>query len=414
MKNTLTRRIAYVEQFEMLVGVDIGKKKNVALKMDRQFRQKGRRAFGNSQESYAELVEWLGIDAESKEEQVLIGLEPTNDYWQWFVRYLSEAGIPYRLVNPFAVKQSRSATQLDYSKDDDRDALTIAHLLRNGQYTETQLQEGAYAELRNYGQAHYRLGQSLTKEKTILRQYAERLFPEAGQICKDIDGKAIRAVLKNHANPEEIASHSWEEFLAEVRTDYDGSRLHVGKVRELYEAAPSSIGVQDGGALQELLRLQQERVANLNQQLERLEVQILTLFHQLPYASNLLSIGLGEVTTALIVAEIGTPEHFRNGNQLVKLAGMVPTPKQSGQMNRQRTPMSHKGRPRLRTYLYFACLRLLRDDDVFKARYQHLLSRQEPPMTKMQAIGALMCKLLRLVWALIRNQCDYQPVTVNA
>ncbi|MEM7131552.1 MAG: transposase [Chloroflexota bacterium] len=124
---------------------------------------------------------------------MLIGLEPTNDYWQWIVRYLSEQGVPYRLVNPCAVKQSRNATQLDYGKDDDRDALTIAHVLRNGQYTETQQQEGLYAELRNYGQAHYQLGQSLTKEKTILRQYAERLFPEAGQLCKDINGKGDKS-----------------------------------------------------------------------------------------------------------------------------------------------------------------------------------------------------------------------------
>lgn len=413
MNSTLTRRIAYVEQFDMLVGVDIGKKRNVALKMNRQFQLKGRRVFGNSQESYAGLVEWLGIGEDSTGNESLIGLEPTNDYWQWFVSYLSEAGIPYRLVNPFAVKQSRSATQLDYAKDDDRDALTIAHVLRNGQYTETQLQEGVYAELRNYSQAHYRLGQSLTKEKTILRQYAERLFPEVSQICKDIDGKAIRAVLKNHANPEEIASQSWEEFLAEVRSDYDGSRLRVDKVQELYEVAPNSIGVKDGGALQELLRLQQERVANLHQQLERIETLILELFHQLPYASNLLSIGLSPLMTALIIAEIGDPERFRKGSQLVKLAGMVPTPKQSGQMNRRRTPMSHKGRPRLRTYLYFACLHLIRKNDEFQIRYQHLLSREEPPMTKMQAIGALMCKLLRLYSALIRNRCDYQPAIVN-
>ncbi|MEM7132817.1 MAG: transposase, partial [Chloroflexota bacterium] len=123
MKSTLTRRIAYVEQFELLVGIDIGKKRNVALKMDRQFQIKGRRVFGNDRESYAKLVEWLGVDGRSSSPKVLIGLEPTNDYWQWIVRYLSEEGMPYRLVNPFAVKQSRNATQLGYGKDDDRDAL---------------------------------------------------------------------------------------------------------------------------------------------------------------------------------------------------------------------------------------------------------------------------------------------------
>ena len=38
----------------------------------------------------------------------------------------------YRLVNPYTVKKNREGDHLDQSKDDNRDAFTIADLLRTG------------------------------------------------------------------------------------------------------------------------------------------------------------------------------------------------------------------------------------------------------------------------------------------
>ena len=69
--------------------------------------------------------------------------------------------------------------------------------------------------------------------------------------------------------------------------------------------------------------------------------------------------------------------------------------------------MSHKGRPRLRTALFFAVMRLVRVDEAFAREYQHLQSREKNPLTKMQALGVLMNKLLRIVWALMKKRTFY-------
>ena len=71
--------------------------------------------------------------------------------------------------------------------------------------------------------------------------------------------------------------------------------------------------------------------------------------------------------------------------------------------------MSHQGRPRLRTLLYFACLRMVQYDPRFAQLYAELQRRKDNPLTKMQALGVLMNKLLHIWWALIHNQIFYNP-----
>jgi transposase len=138
-------------------------------------------------------------------------------------------------------------------------------------------------------------------------------------------------------------------------------------------------------------------------------------FMALPESRYLLSMhGLGVITAAIILAEIGDPAHYSNGRQLVKLAGIQPVPNTSGRKTRSRTPMSHKGRPRLRTVLFFAVMRLVQLDPTFAQEYQRLQHREKNPLTKMQALGALMNKLLRILWALIRHQTFYQPTSGSA
>jgi transposase len=113
------------------------------------------------------------------------------------------------------------------------------------------------------------------------------------------------------------------------------------------------------------------------------------------------------ISAAIILAEIGDPSRYTSGRQLIKLAGTQPVLNTSGRKTRSKTPMSHKGRPRLRTTLFFAVLRLVQIDDTFAREYLRLQTRKKNPLTKMQALGVLMNKLLRILWALMRNCTFY-------
>ena len=146
----------------------------------------------------------------------------------------------------------------------------------------------------------------------------------------------------------------------------------------------------------------------LQEQVEQVSKAMTGCLKTLPEAPYLLSI-LGEVSTALFLADVGDPQRFHAAAQWVKLAGIQPVPNNSGRKQRSQTPMSHQGRSRLRTLLYFTCLRMIQHDEHFGQIYRDLQRRQKNPLTKMQALGVLMNKLLHILWALVQNQTYYNP-----
>jgi transposase len=317
----------------------------------------------------------------------------------------------YRLVNPYTVKKNREGDQLDRSKDDNRDAFTIGDLLRTGKYTETQLLHSAYAELRQYVALYTRLQREVRRQKTLIHNVAGQLFPEVSRVFKDLTGVTALALLRNHASAAVVRSMSQEALIARVRADYRGQRLQVTKLRRAHVQATRSVGLKDGvAAMQLTLRLHIEALEAVQQQLEQVRTALIDTFLVLPEAKYLLSVpGVRIITAATILSEIGDPSHYTSGRQLIKLAGTQPVLNTSGRKTRSRTPMSHKGRPRLRTALFFAVMRLVQRDEMFAREYQRLQTREKNPLTKMQALGVLMNKLLRILWALMRNHTFYNP-----
>ena len=58
---------------------------------------------------------------------------------------------------------------------------------------------------------------------------------------------------------------------------------------------------------------------------------------------------------------------------------------------------------------HFAAMRLVQFDEAFARRYRQLQTRDKNPLCKMQALGVLMNKLLRILWTLMRKHTLYVP-----
>ena len=163
------------------------------------------------------------------------------------------------------------------------------------------------------------------------------------------------------------------------------------------------------------LRLDLDCLEALQLQAAQARAALLEVFHTMPEAPYLASIpGLGGISAATLLAEIGDPKNFTNASQLIKLAGTQPTPNRSGHKSRSLTPMSHKGRPNLRTALFFASMRAIQSDDVLARRYTQVQERKQNPLCKMQALGVIMNRLLRIAWAVMRDHTMYNPAYLAA
>jgi transposase len=416
-RKNISKNLALVKPGTLHAGIDLGLEENVAVVINEQARQLERFRFGNTIQGYEYLIERIvALRLKYEAPDLVIVMEPTNILWKLLANYLEDQNIPYRLVNAYTVKKHREGDQLDRSKDDRRDAFTIADLSRTGKFTKTKLQHGGYAELREHISLYYRLRKQIVREKQYIWNCVTQLFPELGQVFNDFSGQTASALLRTCAAASLIRTLNEKEFIARVRKGFVGYRLYCSRLVKVFRLAHTSVGLKHGiEGLQLALTMHVNSLARLKSQQELILIEIETCFLSIPEAKALLSVnGIAILSGATILSEIGDPHRFQNARQLVKLAGIQPTPNRSGKKQRSLTPMSHQGRPRLRAILYLVCLRLIQDDQHFNQLYQHLQTRKSNPLTKLQAVGVLMNKLLRILWALMKHQTLYIPMAYQS
>lgn len=106
--------------------------------------------FLNNKEGFESILTSIkGLGKHNDLDQVLLGIEPTGHYWKPLANYLIIYGIKIVLVNPYHTKRSKELDDNSpTTKDDKKDALTIARLLRNGRFYQLYMPQDVFAELR--------------------------------------------------------------------------------------------------------------------------------------------------------------------------------------------------------------------------------------------------------------------------
>ena len=125
---------------------------------------------------------------------------------------------------------------------------------------------------------------------------------------------------------------------------------------------------------------------------------------QIPYSGSILSIkGIGIVTTAGLIGEVGDFRKYRTAREVTKLAGFDLFEVSSGKHKGQRH-ISKRGRSTMRRLLYFAAVNAVKSNGIMHDRYQAMLVRG---MLRTKALIAIARKLLKLIYALARDNMSY-------
>ncbi len=411
MLNCTAKRLKEIEPNTLLVGIDIGKKKHACVIMDLRAKVLTRFKFSNSRQGFERLLEKVeATRRDARADHLLFGMEPSGHYWRNLAYFLEGQEFRFRLVNPFTLKRHREGQDLSRTKNDYRDAAMVAELLRTGKFTLTRLTYGRRAELRRTFSLYTRLVDDRARQKTLLRGALDCLFPEFTQVLKDPLGLTARAVLLACPVPHTIREKNLEEFVSLVREAYKGRRLALGKLRALHEVAKESIGIPaENGALALEVRTILQLIELLNRQIKEVKAQLIEEFLALEESIFLLSIkGIGLTTGAGILAEIGDISTYQSVKSLPKLGGINPSQNDSGAHRGTHTPMTKKGRARLRRVVYQAALCCIAHNPLFQADYRRLRERKHNPLPKMKAVGAMMNKLLRVVYALLKERRTFE------
>ena len=117
--------------------------------------------------------------------------------------------------------------------------------------------------------------------------------------------------------------------------------------------------------------------------------------------------GVGNVVAATVFAELGDLRAYIRGRSLSAMVGLNPAVVESGP-HKGKTRMSKHGNARVRGILFCAAMGCLRTkkDHCLKRFYRRLI---ENGKTKMQALGALMRKILLLMRTMLITGKNFDP-----
>lgn len=182
------------------------------------------------------------------------------------------------------------------------------------------------------------------------------------------------------------------------------------RARSLIEAAQNSVGVREGhlAAKNELLTLLEDYTMRMRQY-DRTMVLVEQLAFQIPAFKELLKIkGVGLVTAAGFIAEVGDISRFEHPKQIQKLAGLSLKAISSGKQ-KGKTTISKRGRRRLRTLLFQGIMPLVANNKEFQELHHYYTTREQNPLKKKQSLIVLCCKLIRIFYTLLTKQTCYDP-----
>ncbi len=121
--------------------------------------------------------------------------------------------------------------------------------------------------------------------------------------------------------------------------------------------------------------------------------------------------GIGEITTATILGEIGDISNFDTAKQLVAYAGLDPSVYQSGSFRAKNTKISKRGTHYLRKALYQAASAAVRrrpNGPCNLVLYEYYTSKVNSGKPPKVALIATCSKLLRIIFAMLSNKTVFR------
>ena len=410
MKSTQNKKINQVKETTMVVGIDVGSVKHYF----RAFNWRGIELtkkpipFSNSMEGFTAFsAEVVRLMEQNGLEEAMVGFEPTGHYWFNLGQFLSGKNIKFVMVNPLHVNKTKELDDNSPSKNDCKDPRVIANLVREGRYFFTYMPTGVFAELRNASNRRFVLTEELIRTKNRLQKWIAVYFPEYKGIYTHIDAKGGMLVLKTAPTPEEIIKLGVDgviQIWKEAKLRGNGHK----KAMLIVNAASQSIGLTEG--LEEARMEIQDLIEDYELQMKRLEKVnslIENLCKQIKYVDKLLEIkGIGIITVAGFIAEVGDITRFDNAKELQKLAGLELVADSSGKHN-GKTRISKRGRKRLRYLLVQAAVSVIGKNDEFRRIHEYYTTRKNNPLKKMQSLIAVACKLIRVFYVILTKGRSY-------
>lgn len=356
----------------------------------------------NNAEGFGEL--FTKIKSVSKDLcKVKVGLEATGHYNCNLLGFLNNKGLTTIVINPLYTSLSRKRTSLRKTKTDKTDARTIASIIMSDvnlkSYSDTLYHN---EELKSLTRYRFDKVSERSKLKQSVKRLVTVLFPELEKLVSTIHGKAVYALLYEFPSAKHVASANLKHLTNFLSTSSKGhfDRTTAEKIRNTARQSIGTCSPAKSLELKHTIIL----IRQISEQINEIEAEIDVILSEIN--SPILSVpGIGNVTGAAILAEVGDFNRFPNPDKLLAFAGCSPTTYQSGKLYSSHAKMEKRGSKYLRYALLEATKKVCRWEPTFAAYLNKKLSEGKHYNV---AISHAAKKLVRLLYHLETTADTYR------
>jgi len=381
-------------------GIDVAKYKHTAIVINDQGQiVRQAQTVENTRKGLEQLLDLLT----PFQNDVAIGLEATGHYWLALYERLTANNHRVTVLNPMQVRAYRRI-DIRKRKTDRKDSFWIADFLRFTNPDPTHQQIATILQLRELSRFRFRLTQQIGDCKRKIISIMDRVFPEYERLFSDVFLQTSRHLLETAVMAEEFAEIDLGE-LEEILLRVSRGRFGIEKAIEIRGTAEESVGitfladavhVEMSCLLKQMTLLEQQRKL-VDAKLEELMELISQFITTIP--------GIGLVTGAMLIAEIGDIQRFASPDKLVAYAGIDPAVFKTGQFEGDQMHMSKRGSHFLRYALWQAATASILHNPEMKSYYDK--KRSEGKVHGV-AMGAVCHKLLGLIYIILKENRPYR------
>jgi len=391
---------------ELYVGIDISNAKVDVAFLDAEARSvRPSAAYPNDPEGWTALKSAIVAAATSvgPKARVVCGMESTSNMHKRLEQALraeKRRKLEVHVLNPRAVKHFAKALLKD-AKTDRLDSRIIAQFLLRMQPEPNGELPDRFEELKEATRTRRRLVEERTDHKNRLHKLLRYYLPGYRKALgiRQLP-KRLLVVLAQLPSPHLLLEQSPEE-LASICY---GRNHRVGEVfaNKLHTLAASAPNLELPKVTRMLIQTTARRILDLDELLGEVDQAIGELLDAVFPDEVLTTIpGIGKVSAAAILAEVGDITRFKTKAHFIGYCGLYPIVWESGEA-KKRYRMTRKGNRMLKMTLLVASAAARQYNPVIACFYERLRARGK---SKKAAGGAIARKLAELVFTLlVRNE----------
>jgi transposase len=393
------------QQFRWFLGIDVSKETFDACCIPSH----GERLFNLSasmdRRGFEELIRQLS-SLSIPQDSVLVGMESTACYHINLYSFLTSLGYSVVVINPLLISNFVKL-QLRKTKTDKKDASVIARfLLLNRDSLSQTIVSSDISDLRDLSRQRESLVDQMSSTKSEIKRLLTMTFPELEHIL-GIFTKSMLRLLCQYPSAASI-KQAKRSKIAKILIPGSYGKQTDASVDRIVKAAQVSVGTSSA-TKEIILRQKASLLIQLGEHLQELTDILIELCQgKIQGEMDILTSmkGIGEKSAMNFLIEIGGEiKQFESHKKVIAMAGLDPALYQSGKIDRK-GKISKRGNRHLRRVIWLMATKVIQFNERFK---QYYLKRIKDGLPYKKAVLATAHKLIRVMFAMLRNKTLFDP-----